>query len=103
MSPSYSLEQIQQLARDGRMVVTKRATQEAFAEFHFGHDDICEVINSLTQLDYYNTAVSQANGDPLDAYKKLVYSEVYKRHVETYIKFQAYDELIVVSFHTSDH
>jgi hypothetical protein len=105
MAPNYSLEKIKELAAAGGSCIqlSKRAKTEAFNEFGFSVADICEEIQLLRPTDFYKSATSKLNGLPLDAYRKKVLSKVTKKHYLTYIKFQIIQQLIVVSFHTSDY
>jgi len=105
MAPYYSLEKIKELAlfAGDTLLVTRRARIEAFNEFGFSIEDICEEIQLLQPTDFHQSAISHKNDLPLDSYRKLVLSQVTGKHHLTYIKFQILQDLIVVSFHTSDY
>lgn len=100
----YCLQTIQELAKKGSPYVqlTKRAQTEAFNEFGFSLREITDIILELKETDFYKSDTSKLNGLPLDAYKKMIRSNITNKHHLTYLKFQIVENLIVVSFHTSD-
>ncbi len=101
MESAFNLKQIQEMASQGQVRITKRASTEAQAEYGFSLDDIIEEVLSLRETDYKQTIVSDTTGRKNDVYIKKVYAATYGKHIQTYIKMEINQNLIVISFHSS--
>jgi len=92
--PKYSLEEIQQLIRDGKRFISNQAIIDA-DYIDFTHEDIYAVVLDLRESDFYKSMQSDKN--------PLLWQDVYHYHhngvdMTLYVKLQIRKQAVVVSF-----
>ncbi len=91
--PKYSLDEIQQLVKDGKRFISKQATIDA-DYIGFKSDHIYAVVLKLKASDFYKSMQSEKNA--------LLWQDVYHYHHDEdtvlYVKLQITNKAVVVSF-----
>jgi motility quorum-sensing regulator / GCU-specific mRNA interferase toxin len=92
--PHYSLREIKNLIKEGKVVITRNSQKTAGSIYGFDFDQIIEVVINLDSSDFYKSMTSH-NDNKLwhDVYKKRTSSDYF------YIKLQILqDDALVISF-----
>jgi len=100
--PHYSLEKLKELVRNGRYIITKSASQDAF-RLGLSEHEILEVVLSLKMDDFYKSMTSYRNHKLWqDVYKPRVY--IQDEEMELYIKLQKSTDskCVIISFKKSE-
>ena len=93
-SPTYSLQEIQSLVKEGKRFITNQASIDA-DYIDFNHEDIFRVVLALKESHFFKSMQSEHN--------PLLWQDVYHYHddgvdMTLYVKLQIRDRAVVVSF-----
>ncbi len=100
--PHYNLEELKELVRKERWIVTRKAEMGA-VELGFSHCEIREIILNLRREDFYKSMTSYRNHKLWqDVYKPRVLSN--EEYIELYLKLQksSDEKCVVISFKRSE-
>jgi motility quorum-sensing regulator / GCU-specific mRNA interferase toxin len=90
--PTYDLERIKELVRNGARVITLSALAGA-RELGLDEEDVDEVVLSLEEADFYKTMPAQKlAGLWQDVYRPM------REGIELYVKLQISSWAVVISF-----
>ncbi len=95
--PTYKLDLVKGLIKDGTWVVTESAADTA-GQLGFDEDDICDcILNHLSETHFYKTMPAEkAKGLMQDVY------HITYRGIRIYIKLQVCVNAVVISFKELD-
>jgi hypothetical protein len=87
MPPTYELNEVKKLVRNGRYTVTRTAADTAAYDFGLSQSQIAQAVLALTLKDFYKTMPSELKPDRWqDVYKPLL--SVGDRNIRAYVKVQ---------------